>query len=186
MKKNILKALACVLLVGLVWSCSTENDVKMQPDNSLTQQKSSSIWEEELGIQLEDGTYKITADIKELTAEIERLSALEGDVVQITTLEIKKVTAVNDSTLEGLVLFAGTGINTGTASKTMGFQLTQNVFGGVSIYDPFGEGGGSGPARISCRGCGHGCFLEYYKIDGHLVGYCFPGVCGVDCEKIIR
>lgn len=186
MKKNILKVLACICLVGLVWSCSTENDVKMQPDNSSAQQKSSSIWEGELGMVLEDGTYRITADLTELTNEVERLSALDGDVVKITTLEILKVQAVNDLTLEGVVLFAGTGHNTGAASTTMAFQLTQNIDGGVSLLDPFNGESGSGPKRIICRGCGHGCFIEYYKIDGHLVGYCLPAGCGVDCEKIVK
>lgn len=185
MKKNILKVLICICLVGFVWSCNTENDVQMQPDNSSAQQKSSSVWDGDLGVQLEDGTYSITADINELTNEVERLSALDGDVVKITSVEILKVKAVNDLSLEGVVLFAGTG-NVGSGSKTMAFQLTQDIAGGVSLLDPFNGENTSGPKRISCRGCGHGCFIEYYKIDGHLVGYCLPAGCGVDCEKILR
>lgn len=185
MKKNIFRIIACICLISLVWSCSTENDVQMQPDgNSQVQLKNSTIWEGELGIELSDGTYSITADKAVLTREIERISAEEGDVVKINSLEIVKVIATNDSNMQGVVLFAGTG-NTGTIAKTMGFQLAVQS-GSVSLANLANESGGDGPGHISCRGCGQGCFLEYYKFDGHLVGHCVPAGCGADCEKLKR
>lgn len=180
MKKNILKSILCVFLVGLIWSCTNENDVQMQSGEA--QLKSGSVWDREIGIDLGNGVYQITASTDELIKELERLAVMDGYPVEINTLDIVKLDLVNDPDNSVVVLMAGTG-NMGMGSSTIGIELGSQE-GGLFIAHP--TAGPSGPQRIMCRGCGMGCFLEYYNIDGIHVPYCAPAGCGADCEKIKR
>jgi hypothetical protein len=179
MKRNILKSIACLCLVGLVWSCSTENDVQMQSSNSQFQQKDGSLLEGVIGVDHGNGIYEITVDEDELLTELDRLWAVDGDPVKFETVSIVKKTAVNNPSYTTFILLAGTGV--GETTMSMGIDLGQ-IGNSFQLQNPSGGGG----TITSCRGCGTGCFLEYYEIDGHHLAYCDPYGCGSNCEKSVK
>lgn len=190
MKKIILKSLTCILVLGMAWSCSTENDVQIDSSavNGSTHLKDGSVMNGVIGVDLGNGVYQIIVDRSELLAEIARISAEDGNPVIFETVDIVKKVAVNNPSLEGFVLLAGTGTKETSSATTMAFTLTMNG-ANFSIGDPFGTGNGSGGPiieKVSCRGCGTGCFLEFYEIDGHFMGYCDTAGCGAFCQRIKR
>jgi hypothetical protein len=180
MRKKIFKTIACLCLVGLVWSCTTENDVQMSSENGQVQQKSGSVLEGVIGVDRSNGVYEITVDESELLTEIDRLSAEDGNPVKFETVAIVKKTAVNNPSYQTFILLAGTG-DIGTATTSIGIDLV-DIGGGFHLQNP-SAGGGS---TTSCRGCASGCFLEYYEIDGHHLAYCDPYGCGANCEKTVK
>lgn len=183
MKKNIFKSLACILLLTLAWSCSTENDVQMQPSDSQIQLKGGSLLDGIIGEDLGNGVYRITVNEADLLEEIERLSVEDGNpLAKFQFVEIAKRTAVNNPAVEGFVLLAGTGHSAGSDAITMSFNLVTSPFGFGLESPSTGAGGGS---RTSCRGCGSGCFLEYYEIDGHFLAYCDAASCGWNCTRTV-
>lgn len=183
MKKNIFKSLTCILLLTLAWSCSTENDVQMQPSNSQIQLKEGTLLDGVIGQDLGNGVYQITVDQEDLIAEIERLSVSDGNPdVKFNYIEIAKRTAVNNPQSEGLVLLAGTGHSGGSDAVTISFNLQMTTFG-LALENP--SPGASGGSRTSCRGCGTGCFLDYYEIDGHFLAYCDAASCGWNCTRTV-
>lgn len=184
MKRIILKSLTCLFLLGFAWSCSTDSDVTIdQPSekNASTgvQQKDESAWEGIIGYDRGNGVYEITADEEALIADLEAILVSEENPVKLTTLTIQRKIATNNPNSEAYFIIGGTG-NIGSATTSIGRQLTR--MGNGFTATPSTTGGGIAKS-VSCRGCGTGCFLEYYEIDGHFVPYCDSAGCGSDCTK---
>jgi hypothetical protein len=183
MKKNIFKSLTCILLLTLAWSCSTENDVQMQPSDSQIQLKDGGLLDGVIGEDLGNGVYRITVDETQLLEEIERISVEDGNPpAKFQFVEIAKRTAANNPQVEGIVLLAGTGHSSESDAITISFNLETTPFG-LALVNPAAPGGGG--SRTSCRGCGTGCFLDYYEIDGHFLAYCDAAGCGWNCTRTV-
>ena len=183
MKRIILKSLTCLFLLGFAWSCSTDSDVTIdQPSEKNTstgvQQKDESAWEGIIGYDRGNGVYEITADEEALIADLETILAAEENPVKLTTLSIQRRIATNNPGGEAFFLIGGTG-NIGSATTSIARQLTMANTGFSMARDLENQLLKS----VSCRGCGTGCFLEYYEIDGHFVPYCDSAGCGSDCTK---
>lgn len=181
MKKNILKSAVCFLLLGLAFSCSTDNDVVIEQPSEKNldgfQQKDASVWNGTIGIE-RNGAYEVTANPAPILAEFEAILAEEGNPVKLTHLTIQKRIATNDPSSEAYFLIGGTP-NIGSGTTSIAKRVTKS---GYTFTISPGVGGGPGKS-VSCRGCGTGCFLEYYQIDGHYVAYCDSAGCGSDCTK---
>ena len=181
MKKFILKSAACLFLLGLAWSCSSENDVIIdQTSGKDFQQKNGSIWEGVIGIE-RDGEYIITADRNALLADLENTLEQDGHPVKLVSINIERKFAANDPGDMTYFLIAGTG-EIGSESTSIGKLLVKNG-NGFSIRPSFDGGSSDIGKTYGCRGCGTGCFLEYYIVDGHYVPYCDRAGCGSDCVK---
>lgn len=184
MKKIILKSIGCLLLLSMTWGCSNENDTIMsdQEQNRLSdgfQLKDGSVWDGQIG---EDraGVPTITANIQEIKDGFEEILISRGNPVKIETVQIIKKNATNDPSDFNFFLIGG-GRGTDNTSTSIGKPLT--VSGGKYFISSGAGINGDPEETVSCRGCGTGCFIEYYKVDGHLVPYCDSAGCGPICSR---
>ncbi|PZR21648.1 MAG: hypothetical protein DI539_07470 [Flavobacterium psychrophilum] len=178
MKRIMFKGLFSALILGLFWSCSTENDVQMQQGG--VNQKDNDILSGVIAHDLGNGQYQFVVSQADLIKEIERISVAEGDEAEIQSVQVIDKELVNAPGQYIPVLIAG-GVNATGTLVTYGFGLvkagTYLSGGGAAI-------GEDRPPRISCTGCGTGCFLEWYKLDDkHSLGYCDSAGCGDYCFK---
>ncbi len=169
MKKRILRNVICLLLLGAAWGCSNESDTVMsnQQDSRLSSDnfnlKDRSVWDGQIG---EDraGTPYITADIEAIKDGFEEMLIGQGNPVQIETVQIVKKIATNDPTDFAFFLIGG-GQGTDGTSTSIGLLLTKSA--GKYFISPGIINGDDPKATVSCRGCATGCFIEYYKVEGH-------------------
>jgi hypothetical protein len=189
MKRKALRSIACLMLIGMVWSCSNESDTVMSDskETSLRDsfQKSGGVWD---GVIAEEnnGQIIITADEDALIAGLN--NALErqnpDDPAKVTSLTIIRIIATNDPA-DAAYFLIGDGRSASGSRISAGVPLSP---GGGSGNTKFLASGGfvsaGEPKPVSCWGCGTGCFLEYYNVDGHRVPYCNSAGCGPICTKI--
>jgi len=182
MKKNLLKALACLMLMCTVWSCNSESETVMSnADNNareFTAKDRQGIWEGEIGVA--DEKLTITANRASLLYEFERLLAKKGETVRLTSISIQQRVAVNDSLHTAYFLIANGFDNNAGMAVSSGVVLN-NMGGKFYLGSPISDGD---PLDVSCRGCGSGCFLKYYVIGKDRVPYCDSAGCGPICDKI--
>lgn len=181
MKKFIFKSLACICLLSLAFSCSTDNDVEMQPENSRAEgfnAKNGSIWDAQIAIENPDGSYTFTVDERALIAEFQNILVQEGNTTKLQTISIQTRRATNMPSDFSSMLIASGSFQDGSSSTSIGTILVNS---GGKYY--IGAPGGKPRKSVSCTGCPTGCFLEYYNIDGHKVPYCDSAGCGPICEK---
>jgi len=186
MKKKILKSIACLLLMGMAWSCSNESDTIMSDSNENGirdgfHEKSASVWDGPIAQETGNGQFTIVADMAALRSAFESILLRQGgQPVKVETIVVQRKTATNNPG-DRLVFVIGGGRTLGGNSVSSGVMLTPS-FGGMYISS--GPGGvGGDPKSVSCWGCATGCFLEYYDIDGHKVPYCNSAGCGPLCDK---
>lgn len=179
MKKIIYKSLACICLLSLAFSCTTDNDADMQEDRSVTfnEKSGGTVWDKALAQDNGDGTVTFLVDEREIKAELEALLAEQQTPLKIVSLTIEEKFATNNPTAKGYMLIGGTGASSGIS---IGMPVVSR---GGTFFSPGPVNGGPRKA-VSCRGCGSGCFLEYYDIDGHFVPYCDSAGCGPYCDKM--
>jgi len=188
MKKKILKSIACLLLMGMAWSCSNESDTIMSDSNENGtrdgfHEKSASVWNGPIAQETTSGQFTIVADMAALRAEFEsKLLDQGGEPVKIETIIVQRKTATNNPN-DRLVFLIGGG-RAATTNKSVSSGIILSAASG-GMYFSSGPGGGVGgdPKSVSCWGCATGCFLEYYDIDGHKVPYCNSAGCGPLCDK---
>lgn len=184
MKKIIFKSLTFIFVLSLVWSCSTENDVQVQStvlNGDL--KKDKPLTDVEIAEDLGGGVYQLKVNENDLLTELERL-ALEDDglTVDFDNIQIVNKPIANDASSSIVLILAGGNLPGGNL-VTMSFPLIQTSGMGYTLAHPQATGDGKG-RRIACRGCGTGCFIEYYLIDGHYVPTCDPAGCGSNCERM--
>jgi len=182
MKKNVLKSLACFMLLCMAWSCNDEGETTMSNPEAQARdfrEKSENVWEGELGAEQEDGELVITASRSDLYEEFGRLLAKKGNMTKLSSLDIQIREADNDPSDNAYFLIAsGTDLQTGMTTS-IGVMLNKTS-GFFYLGHPLTDGD---PLDVTCRGCPSGCFLKYYVIGKARVPYCDSAGCGPDCDK---
>lgn len=182
MKKNVLKALACLMLMCTAWSCNSESETVMSNPDSVSKEFTTkdkpSVWEGEIGVA--DDKLSITANRSNLIYEFERLLLKKGDSTRLTAVSIQERIAVNDS-LDTAYFLIATGYDEDADMAVSSGVVLTNTGGKFYLGTPISDGD---PLDVSCRGCGSGCFLKYYVIGKDRVPYCDSAGCGPICDKI--
>jgi len=182
MKKNVLKSLACLMLICMAWSCSSESETVMSNQETTArdfrEKSGESIWDGEIGIVDEDGNFVITANQAVLYNEFAGMLEQKGNFTKLSSLNIQSRIADNDPSETGYFLIAS-GVDEDNMATSIGVMLT-NMSGFFYLGTPSPEGD---PLDVSCRGCGMGCFLKFYIIGKARVPYCDSAGCGPICEK---
>ncbi len=175
MKKNVLKSLACVLLLGLAWSCSDESDVTTQLTEKEIQAKNASVLDGIIAAE-RNGNYEIIVDEQKLIAELETILEEEtGEPVELSTVSIQQKTATNDPANSSYFLIGST-VDLGDDSVSFGARLDASADG---LYFSSSSRG----KFLGCKGCGTGCFIEYYFYEGKYIPYCDSAGCGRRCAR---
>lgn len=175
MKRILLKSVACLLFAAAIAACSNESDIDLTTDTTAVvpeRENRASVWGGEIG-QDRDGIYEITANKGAILKSLQDNANKEGATTSLETLEIVKMTALNDSTDEGYMLIAGD-----NKRMSIGVMLKRGPSGLFMVDDGF-----ENPKSVSCWGCTSGCNLEYLYINGRKVPICNENGCGYDCVK---
>ncbi|MDV6168914.1 hypothetical protein R1T16_10790 [Flavobacterium sp. DG1-102-2] len=186
MKRKILQSTICFLLIGMAWSCSNDSDVVMSDAGSRDiRQKNKNVWEGQIAEEV-DGQLILTADRDELIEAFQSilLRQSDGENVEINQITLVRKFASNNSQ-DSAVFLIGGGRSPGGSTVSSGVILVAGGTGsGKMFFSPGPINAEGDPTSVSCWGCGTGCFLEYYNIDGHKVPYCNSAGCGPLCDRI--
>lgn len=175
MKNIILKSFACLLLLSLTWSCSDEGDVSTQPVEKQVQTKNGSLLDGIIAT-LRDGKYEIIVDEQQLIEELETVLEEEtGEPIELSSVSIQQKTATNDPTNSSYFLIGNT-VDLGDDTVSFGGRL--DASSGGLFFSSSSRG-----KFLGCKGCGTGCFIEYYFYEGKYFPYCDSAGCGRRCAR---
>lgn len=179
MRKNVLKGLMFLLLVGMAYSCE-ESETVMSDEKTTARdfhEKQSSIWDGQLGMVDDEGNFIITANEASLYNEFANMLNKKGITTEMTTMSIQSRVADNDPTDTAYFLIAS-GLDNQGVSQSIGVMLLK-----TSGFFYLGRPSTGDPLDVGCRGCPSGCFLKYYIIGKARVPYCDSAGCGPICDR---